>query len=226
MVRWGATRWRRGAARSLLAPIPEAIGVDLRVSRVGDRPVALPWFVPPAVPFNLETPRIALPYSATIAALGLLESLLTAPIVEGLTDTPSCKRWEALGQGVAEPVSRIFGGMGGRAMIGQSVINVRSGGITRLWTPMAVMVMVSVRASNWTSIKGLRSHPSPWSTLPDAEPPSRRPDSSSGPPTMGKAVARMDGPPCSASVTEHATWAAGRPRVRRRHPCRWPRSAA
>ena len=173
---------------AIVALTAVAIGFDLPVNRVGDMgelPSALPWFALPAVPFNLETLRIVLPYSATMAAVGLLESLLTAQIVDDLTDTPSDKRREAMGQGVANLVTGFFGGMGGCAMIGQSVINVKSGGFTRLSTlvagsvllflivvlgpfvariPMpalvAVMIMVSVGTFSWTSIKKLRSHPS------------------------------------------------------------------
>ena len=173
---------------AIVALTAVAIGFDLPVNRVGDMgelPSALPWFALPAVPFNLETLRIVLPYSATMAAVGLLESLLTAQIVDDLTDTPSDKRREAMGQGLANLVTGFFGGMGGCAMIGQSVINVKSGGFTRLSTlvagsvllflivvlgpfvariPMpalvAVMIMVSVGTFSWTSIRKLRSHPS------------------------------------------------------------------
>ena len=173
---------------AIVALTAVAIGFDLPVNRVGDMgelPSALPWFALPAVPFNLETLRIVLPYSATMAAVGLLESLLTAQIVDDLTDTPSDKRREAMGQGVANLVTGFFGGMGGCAMIGQSVINVKSGGFTPQPTPaartlppflivvlgpfvaripmpalVAVMIMVSVGTFSWTSIKKLRSHPS------------------------------------------------------------------
>ena len=112
---------------AIVALTAVAIGFDLPVNRVGDMgelPSALPWFALPAVPFNLETLRIVLPYSATMAAVGLLESLLTAQIVDDLTDTPSDKRREAMGQGLANLVTGFFGGMGGCAMIGQSVITV------------------------------------------------------------------------------------------------------
>ena len=164
-----------------------AIWLNLGVNRVGDMgelPTAAPYFLIPDVPFTLETLRIILPYSLTMAAVGLLESLLTAQIVDDLTDTPSDKRQECKGQGIANFVTGFFGGMGGCAMIGQSVINVKSGGFTRLSTlfsgifllflivvlgpwvaqiPMpalvAVMIMVSIGTFSWGSIRNLRAHP-------------------------------------------------------------------
>ena len=160
-------------------------GVELRtVGDMGELPSALPFFAIPMVPFNLETLRIIFPYAVTMAAVGLLESLLTATIVDDLTDTTSNKNRECAGQGVANFVTGFFGGMGGCAMIGQSVINVTAGGRTRLssffagcfllflilvlgdWVkqiPMAalvaVMIMVSISTFNWSSITDLRTHP-------------------------------------------------------------------
>jgi SulP family sulfate permease len=159
----------------------------LPVNTVGDMgklPSALPSFLIPNVPFTLETLQIILPYSLTMAAVGLLESMMTAQIVDDLTDTPSNKRRECKGQGIANFVTGFFGGMGGCAMIGQSVINVKSGGRGRLssfaagvillimvvflgpWVkqiPMAalvaVMIMVAIGTFNWASIKGLAQHP-------------------------------------------------------------------
>ena len=164
-----------------------AIWLGLPVNTVGDMgalPSAPPVFFLPDVPLTLETLRIILPYSITMAAVGLLESLLTAQIVDDLTDTPSDKCRETKGQGIANFVTGFFGGMGGCAMIGQSVINVKSGGHTRLSTfvagtvllflivvlgpwvariPMpalvAVMIMVSIGTFSWTSVLNLRSHP-------------------------------------------------------------------
>jgi sulfate permease, SulP family len=164
-----------------------SIWLGLPVNRVGDMgelPSSLPSFLLPDVPLTLETLAIILPYSLTMAAVGLLESLLTAQIVDDLTDTPSDKAREVKGQGIANFVTGFFGGMGGCAMIGQSVINVKSGGHTRLSTmvaglfllflivvlgpwvaqiPMpalvAVMIMVSIGTFSWTSIRNLRSHP-------------------------------------------------------------------
>lgn len=166
------------------------MGLDIRtVGDMGELPDALPMFLLPNIPFTLETLLIILPYSITLAAVGLLESLLTAVIVDDMTDTPSQKNRECAGQGVANIVAGFFGGMAGCAMIGQSVINVKSGGRGRLSTffagsfllflilvlgewvkqiPMAalvaVMIMVSISTFNWASIKSLKSYP-PTSSL-------------------------------------------------------------
>ncbi|WP_293775523.1 SulP family inorganic anion transporter [uncultured Oxalicibacterium sp.] len=159
----------------------------LEVHTVGDMgqlPSSWPVFLIPDVPFTLETLLIILPYSLAMAAVGLLESLMTAQIVDELTDTPSDKRRECKGQGIANFVTGFLGGMGGCAMIGQSVINVKSGGQTRLSAfvagalllflivvlgplvariPMpalvAVMIMVSIGTFSWRSIVNLRVHP-------------------------------------------------------------------
>ncbi len=164
-----------------------SIGLGVPVNTVGDMgklPEGLPSFALPQVPLTLDTLRIILPYSVTMAAVGLLESLLTAQIVDDMTDSDSDKRRECLGQGSANIVSALFGGMGGCAMIGQSVINVTSGGRGRLSTfvagafllfllavlgpwvgqvPMpalvAVMIMVSIGTFSWASIANLRRHP-------------------------------------------------------------------
>ncbi len=160
-------------------------GLDVNtVGDMGQLPSNLPYFFIPDVPLTLETLQIILPFSLTMAAVGLLESMMTAQIVDDLTDTPSDKRRECKGQGIANFVTGFFGGMGGCAMIGQSVINVKSGGSTRLSTmvagccllflivvlgplvsqiPMpslvAVMIMVSIGTFSWKSIRDLRSHP-------------------------------------------------------------------
>ncbi|MXO84487.1 STAS domain-containing protein [Altererythrobacter aurantiacus] len=169
------------------------IGLDLDVFTVGDMgeiPEGLPYFVWPDVPLTLETLRIILPYSLTMAAVGLLESLLTAQIVDDMTHTDSNKPRECAGQGIANVAAALVGGMGGCAMIGQSVINVTSGGRTRLSTltagvtlllllallgpvvgriPMpalvAVMIMVSIGTFSWNSIPNLRHHPLPSSIV-------------------------------------------------------------
>jgi SulP family sulfate permease len=159
--------------------------LDVRyVGDLGELPATLPLFLWPEVPLNLATLWIIFPYSAAIAAVGLLESLLTAQIVDEMTDTSSDKNREATGQGIANFVSGLFGGMAGCAMIGQSVINVKSGGRGRLSTftagvfllillvllnpwvkqiPMpalvAVMIMVSIGTFSWSSFKNLRVHP-------------------------------------------------------------------
>ncbi|MEH3036294.1 MAG: SulP family inorganic anion transporter [Sphingomonas adhaesiva] len=164
-----------------------SIGFGLPVNTVGDMgrlPDGLPSLAWPQVPLTVDTLRIILPYSLAMAAVGLLESLLTAQIVDDMTDTDSDKRRECAGQGGANIVAALFGGMGGCAMIGQSVINVTSGGRGRLSTfvagafllfllavlgpfvgrvPMpalvAVMVMVSIGTFSWNSIPNLRRHP-------------------------------------------------------------------
>ncbi|MBB6424891.1 SulP family inorganic anion transporter [Sphingopyxis sp. JAI128] len=164
-----------------------SIGFGLPVNTVGDMgklPEGLPSLALPDVPLTWETLRVILPYSLTMAAVGLLESLLTAQIVDDMTDTDSDKRRECAGQGGANIVAAFFGGMGGCAMIGQSVINVTSGGRGRLSTftagafllfllavlgpyvgqvPMpalvAVMIMVSIGTFSWNSIANLRRHP-------------------------------------------------------------------
>ena len=159
----------------------------LEVNTVGDMgqlPSAMPMVLIPDVPLNLETLQIIFPYSVAMAAVGLLESLMTAQIVDDMTDTPSDKRRECKGQGLANLLTGFLGGMGGCAMIGQSVINVKSGGRTRLSTlvagsfllflivvlgplvaeiPMpslvAVMIMVSISTFSWKSLSNMRTHP-------------------------------------------------------------------
>ena len=170
-----------------------SITMGLPVNTVGDMgqlPDGLPSFAFPAVPLTWDTLRIILPYSLTMAAVGLLESLLTAQIVDDMTDTDSDKRRECAGQGSANIVAALFGGMGGCAMIGQSVINMTSGGRGRLSTfvagafllflltvlgpwvgrvPMpalvAVMIMVSIGTFSWNSIPNLRRHPATSSVV-------------------------------------------------------------
>lgn len=162
-----------------------ALGLNVRtVGDMGELPSTLPVFFLPDIPLTLETLLIILPYSLAVAAVGLLESLMTAQIVDDLTDTPSNKNRECVGQGAANLVTGFMGGMAGCAMIGQSVINVKSGGRGRLscfaagvfllflivvlgpWVkqiPMpalvAIMIMVSVGTFSWVSIRNLRTHP-------------------------------------------------------------------
>ncbi|TVQ50607.1 MAG: SulP family inorganic anion transporter [Gammaproteobacteria bacterium] len=169
----------------LLTVVSIAMGLDIRtVGDMGSLPDTLPVFLLPDVPLNLETLMIILPVSATLAVVGLLESMMTASIVDDLTDTSSNKHRECVGQGIANIGSGFLGGMAGCAMIGQSVINVKSGGRGRLSTlaagmflllmvvfadrwvaqiPMAalvaVMIMVSIGTFNWRSIRDLREHP-------------------------------------------------------------------
>ncbi|MEI5906391.1 SulP family inorganic anion transporter [Bacillus spongiae] len=154
------------------------------VGDMGELSQQLPLFLIPDIPFNFETLKIIFPYSLALALVGLLESLLTAQIVDDMTDTASDKNKEARGQGIANIVAGFFGGMAGCAMIGQSVINVKSGGRGRLSTlvaglfllvliillndvliqiPMAalvgVMIMVSIGTFDWSSLTKLHIIP-------------------------------------------------------------------
>jgi SulP family sulfate permease len=115
------------------------------VGDMGELTQALPFFLIPDIPLNFETLQIIFPYSFALAIVGLLESLLTAQIVDDMTDTESDKNKEAKGQGIANIINGFFGGMAGCAMIGQSVINVKSGGRGRLSTFVAgVFLMVLI----------------------------------------------------------------------------------
>lgn len=154
------------------------------VGDMGHLPNTLPHFFVPDIPWNLETLWIILPYSSALAAVGLLESMMTATIVDELTNTSSNKHRECKGQGIANIVTGFMGGMAGCAMIGQSMINVKSGARARLSTfvagvfllilvvfisdwlkviPMAalvaVMIMVSISTFDWGSIKNFRRNP-------------------------------------------------------------------
>lgn len=169
----------------ILTSISLVFGLDIRtVGDMGELPDSLPVFLLPDIPLNLETLKIILPYSAAVAAVGLLESLMTASIVDELTDTRSDKNRECIGQGIANTATGFIGGMAGCAMIGQSIINVKSGGRGRLSTfcaglflllmivflgdwvkqiPMAalvaIMIMVSIGTFSWSSLLNLRDHP-------------------------------------------------------------------
>ncbi|WP_421178833.1 SulP family inorganic anion transporter [Aeromonas enteropelogenes] len=167
-----------------------SVGLGLEVRTVGDMgalPDTLPVFMWPDVPLNLETLTIIFPYSAALAVVGLLESLMTAAIVDDMTGTRSDRHRECKGQGLANIAAGLMGGMAGCAMIGQSVINVKSGGRGRLSTlvagallivmvvfldewirqiPMAalvaVMIMVSIGTFSWGSV--LRMYKTPLAT--------------------------------------------------------------
>ncbi|WP_278976777.1 SulP family inorganic anion transporter [Oligella urethralis] len=169
----------------VLTAITMWFGIDVRtVGDMGELPNTLPIFLIPDIPFTLETLQIIFPYSLTLAVVGLLESLMTASIVDDMTDTPSNKNRESMGQGIANVATGFLGGMAGCAMIGQSVINVKAGGRGRLSTlcagvfllilivflgdwvsqiPMAavvaVMIMVSISTFDWQSVKNLVVHP-------------------------------------------------------------------
>ncbi len=175
----------------LLTGVAMALGLDIRsVGDMGQLPDSLPVFLLPQVPLTWDTLMIILPFSATLAMVGLLESLMTASIVDDLTDTGSDKNRECVGQGVANITAGCLGGMAGCAMIGQSVINVKSGGRGRLSTlaaglflllliifcadwvaqiPMAalvaVMIMVSIGTFDWSSIRNLGSLPASSSVV-------------------------------------------------------------
>ena len=172
-------------AIGVLTAVVMGFGIDVRtVGDMGQLPDSLPSFFLPDVPLSWETLRILLPVSATLAVVGLLESMMTLQIVEDLTETPSERNRECAGQGLANTVTGFFGGMAGCAMIGQSVINVTSGGRGRLscliagsvllmlvvygselvrQIPMAalvaVMIMVSIGTFSWRSLRDLRTHP-------------------------------------------------------------------
>lgn len=169
----------------LLTTVAIISGLDIRtVGDMGQLPDTLPVFLWPEVPLTWETLQIILPYSIGLAVVGLLESMMTATIIDDLTDTDSDKNRECKGQGIANIGSGLMGGMAGCAMIGQSVINVKSGGRGRLSTfsagvfllilivfldewlkqiPMAalvaVMIMVSIGTFSWSSVKDLKKHP-------------------------------------------------------------------
>ncbi|MCW2959694.1 MAG: sulfate transporter [Thermoleophilia bacterium] len=181
---WATPRVTRAIPAPLVAIVlltVFTVATKLGVPTVGDQgelPDALPMLGIPKVPIELETLSIILPYAITLAAVGLLESLLTAQLVDDITDTDSDKDRESRGQGIANLVTGMFGGMAGCAMIGQTMINVKSSGArTRLSTftaglfllilvvalgsivaviPMAalvaVMVLVSYSTFDWHSI--------------------------------------------------------------------------
>lgn len=169
----------------LLTVVAMYSNMDLRtVGDLGAITRTLPEFLFPNVPFTFETLAIIFPYSFALAIVGLLESLLTASIVDDMTGTESNKNKESRGQGIANIVTGFFGGMAGCAMIGQSVINVKSGGRGRLSTLIAglflifliivlgdlvvqipmpvlvgIMIMVSIGTFDWSSFTYLRKAP-------------------------------------------------------------------
>ena len=169
----------------VLTAVTITFGFDVRtVGDMGELPDTLPVFLLPDVPLTLETLQIIFPYSVAVAVVGLLESMMTQTIVDDLTDTTSSRTQECFGQGIANMATGFIGGMAGCAMIGQSMINVKSGARGRLsslcagvfllflvvvlgdWVsriPMpalvAVMIMVSIGTFSWSSITALRTHP-------------------------------------------------------------------
>lgn len=175
----------------VLTAVTLIFGIDVRsVGDMGQLPDALPVFLWPNVPFNLKTLSIILPYALSLTVVGLLESLMTATIVDDLTDTSSDKNRECRGQGLANIATGLLGGMAGCAMIGQSVINIKAGGRTRLSTlaagvyllflvvflgdmvahiPMAalvaVMIMVSIGTFSWGSLRSMSKNPASSSAV-------------------------------------------------------------
>ncbi|SPJ25341.1 SulP family inorganic anion transporter [Palleronia abyssalis] len=169
----------------VLTAVVLVMGWDVRtVGDMGELPDTLPVFLIPDIPLTFETLAIIFPYAAAVAVVGLLESLMTANIVDDLTDTKSNRNQECVGQGLANTATGFIGGMAGCAMIGQSIINIKSGGRGRLSCfvagvvllflvvalgdvvariPMAalvaIMIMVSIGTFSWSSIKDLRTHP-------------------------------------------------------------------
>ena len=175
----------------VLTAIAMYFNIDIRtVGDMGNLPDTLPVFLWPDVPLTLDTLKIVFPYSMALATVGLLESLMTATIVDDLTDTSSDKNRECKAQGIANVSAGLLGGMAGCAMIGQSVINIKSGGRGRLSTlvagivllimvvflndwvariPMAalvaVMIMVSIGTFDWRSIRNIKKHPLSTNTV-------------------------------------------------------------
>ena len=175
----------------VLSALAISTGMDVRsVGDMGQMPSSLPMFRLPAIPLTWETLAIIAPVSATLAIVGLLESLLTANLLDDITDTPSDKDRETRGQGIANIVAGFFGGMAGCAMIGQSIINVTSGArgrLSTLWAglfllflilvlqewvariPMAalvaVMIMVSIGTFSWQSIRKMKEQPGSYTVV-------------------------------------------------------------
>ncbi|MFN3723576.1 MAG: SulP family inorganic anion transporter [Paracoccaceae bacterium] len=169
----------------VLTALTFAFGWDVRtVGDMGALPDTLPVFLIPNIPLTFETLQIILPYAVAVAIVGLLESLMTQNIVDDLTDTKSNRNQECIGQGISNTATGFIGGMAGCAMIGQSIINIKSGGRGRLSSfsagvyllfmvvvlgdlvsriPMAalvaIMIMVAIGTFSWSSIQNLRVHP-------------------------------------------------------------------
>ena len=175
----------------VLSGLALLLSADMRtVSDLGQFPDTLPVFLIPEIPLNLETLQIILPYSFTLATVGLLESMMTTTVIDEVTGTEGDRHQECRGQGMANIVSGFMGGMAGCAMIGQSIINVSSGARTRLSTlvagvfllclvvflkdwlayiPMAalvaIMIMVAFTTFQWGAIKQFSKHPLEFNTV-------------------------------------------------------------
>lgn len=175
----------------VLSGLALLLSADMRtVSDLGQFPDTLPVFLIPEIPLNLDTLQIILPYSLTLATVGLLESMMTTTVIDEVTGTEGDRHQECCGQGMANIVSGFMGGMAGCAMIGQSIINVASGARTRLSTlvagvfllclvvflkdwlayiPMAalvaIMIMVAFTTFQWGAIKQFSKHPLEFNTV-------------------------------------------------------------
>lgn len=175
----------------VLSGLALLLSADMRtVSDLGQFPDTLPVFLIPEIPLNLDTLQIILPYSLTLATVGLLESMMTTTVIDEVTGTEGDRHQECRGQGMANIVSGFMGGMAGCAMIGQSIINVSSGARTRLSTlvagvfllclvvflkdwlayiPMAalvaIMIMVAFTTFQWGAIKQFSKHPLEFNTV-------------------------------------------------------------
>ncbi len=172
-------------AIAIITIISVVFNLDLKVlGDMGNITNSLPRFLVPDIPFNFETLEIIFPYAFSLAIVGIVETLLTAQLIDEVTDTPSDKNRESVGQGLGNIVVGFFGGIAGCGMIGQSVLNLKYGGRGRLSTLTAgtsmfliiillnkvvvaipvvafasVMIVVASATFNWTSIKRLRKVP-------------------------------------------------------------------
>ncbi|MEZ4952366.1 MAG: SulP family inorganic anion transporter [Saprospiraceae bacterium] len=190
LIIWGLPKLSKAIPASLVAILTifgAVVFFDIETKTVGDMASIQGGFPPfhiPVVPFNLETLFIILPYAAIMAGVGLIESLLTLNIIDEITETRGRGNKEAVAQGVANIISGVFSGMGGCAMIGQSLINISAGARARLSgivaavmllvfimfganliekLPMAaltgLMIMVSIGTFEWASLKTFRRMP-------------------------------------------------------------------
>ncbi len=170
---------------AIITIIASVFKMDIKVlGDMGNITNSLPKFLLPNIPFNIETLKIVLPYALSLSVVGIVESLLTAQLIDELTDTPSDKNRECVGQGLGNVVVGVFGGIAGCGMIGQSILNHKYGGRGRLsaltaGTAMllviivlnkivvtipvvsfaAVMIVVSISTFNWHSVKRIKKVP-------------------------------------------------------------------
>jgi SulP family sulfate permease len=175
------------ALAGILAATATALALGIKTRTVGDLASiqgALPRFHVPQIPYNMETLRIILPYALVLAVIGLVETLLTLNLIDEMTDTGGRPNRESMAQGAGNFIGALFGGMGGCAMIGQSMINLNAGGRRRLSgiaagsfllsfiligsklierIPLAalvgVMFVVAAETFNWKSLRGMAKVP-------------------------------------------------------------------